>query len=109
METVLLSRTQKTFFKKEIYVALISVLLGLWIWLSLFRLVQISDNGKNSYSLILLKEPKVGDVVAFNYPTLNSPLRTSEVTKDKAGLLIVSLGDETEPLNEDLVVGILLF
>lgn len=88
---------------------LIGLVLGLWIWLSLFRLVQISDKGKKSYALVWLREPKLGAQVVFTYPTLDSPLRLSKVTKGKGGVLMVTLGDRTEPLNEDLVVGVLLF
>ncbi len=88
---------------------LVGLFLGLWIWISLFRLVQISDMGQKSYTLILLREPKFGDRVVFNYPSLRSPLRLSKVTKDKEGKLLVTVGEKTEPLNEDLVVGVLFF
>ncbi len=90
--------------------ALIGLLLGLWIWLSLFRMVEVFDEGKSSYSLILLKEAREGDRVVFSYPNLNSPLRISKVSKSDKGILMVDLNEETkEPLNEDLTVGVVLF
>ncbi len=90
--------------------ALIGLLLGLWIWLSLFRVVEVVDKGKSSYSLILLKEAREGDRVVFSYPNLNSPLRISKVSKDEKGVLMVDLNEEVkEPLNEDLAVGVVLF
>ncbi|MGH1468033.1 MAG: hypothetical protein ACRBBP_04010 [Bdellovibrionales bacterium] len=84
--------------------------MGLWIWLSLFRMVEVVDEGKSSYSLILLKEAKEGDRVVFSYPDLNSPLRISKVSRSAKGVLMVDLNEETkEPLSEGLTIGILIF
>lgn len=106
----MLTRDHKTFFKKVAYAILVGFLLGLWVWLSLFRVIRVTDEGKTSYLLISLEEPEVGDEVVFSYPNLNSPLRTSKVFKGKKNVLTVNLDeDTTEPLNEDLTTGVVLF
>ena len=85
-------------------------MLGIWIWLSLFRIVQVTDEGKTSYLLLGLKEAKKGDEVVFSYPNLNSPLRTSKVFKGQKGVLMVSLNEDSkEPLSEDLTTGVVIF
>lgn len=84
--------------------------MGLWIWFSLFRFVQVTDESRTSYSLVLLKEARFGDEVVFSYPNLNSPLRISKVGKSPKGVLFITMAEDTqEPLNEDLVMGVVLF
>ncbi len=90
--------------------ALAGLLLGLWIWLSFFRVVEIIDTGKSSYVLVLLKEPKEGDRVIFSYPNLNSPLRLSKVSKNAENILMVNLNEKTQkPLVENMIIGVILF
>ncbi len=90
--------------------AFIGLLLGLWVWLSFFRVIEIIDTGKSSYVLVLLKEAKEGDRVIFSYPNLNSPLRLSKVSKNAENVLMINLNEKTQkPLNEDMITGVILF
>lgn len=106
----MLTRAQKTFFKITSYVALAGLLFGLWTWLSFFRIVHIrSEDNTRRYSLILLKTPKINDEVVFTYPNLNSPMRISKLSKNKSSQRTVLIEGEKKPLNEDLVVGVLIY